>query len=192
MRRYSYVILLLILCITFCSCSDIYYILNPEAEYDYSDWYETEIPTLTDYRAKIKIPNNWSFIEENNIIMLINNDTKEIIAEELCQKRYEKIFYDKGMSEYILSWKKINPNYDKYDVLNEEKYQYIKGTSNNVNIKSFCDKNACFDILHFNIYSDCLNGSHYLSMILHDIIDSEVLEQMITSFYGITILNCPK
>ena len=187
------IILLIMLCFIFCSCSDFYYMLNPEAEYDYSDWYETEIPTLTDYRTKIKIPNNWSFIEENNIITLINNDTKEIIAEQVSQERYQMFFTEIGTYDYdILLWTINNPKIDA-NILSEDKYQSERGFSSCAVIRSYCDNGISYDVLVFNVYSNyCLNIEHYLSMKLCVDIEYSILDQALITCHRVTISKCKK
>ena len=93
--------------------------------YNYRGWKEVKIPTDGLLQGTVKIPNNCEFILEDGMIKLIDNDSKEVYAEQIAEGYYE----GKEISDN--EQKKINNNLDDSFFV-ESNYTHIKGYSNAV------------------------------------------------------------
>ena len=100
---------LLLICILFiissCSCNFYDHI------FDWNGWKDVIIPTESMAKAEIKIPNNWRFKVENKSISLINNETNEIIAEQVCQAFGDTEKDEEGKHHFVLYEGIISENY---------------------------------------------------------------------------------
>ena len=145
--------------------------------YNYG-FYETVIPTDTDVKAKIKLPNEWEIIEENNIIKIVNRSDNKVIAEQIAAG-YRKIIDEKifDKSDPLMFNETIS-----YDITNPSNYTFTKGYSNAVYKYSFNYEQQSIMVLDFRIFY-LSDGSEYrLILMVYDEENYEKMEKSI-SFY---------
>lgn len=147
----------------------------------YEGYYKVKIPTDSTLRGTIMIPNEWEFITEENIIKLIEKDTKEVIGEQIVQGHFEIISNIDGNRIYNEDKLAFN-EYIKYDIKNPNNYEYVKGYSNAVYKYKFSENNQIFDVLDIGIYYDHDLGDYYLTLIIYADIEDEKLEKIIKSY----------
>ena len=75
---------------------------------NYSGWKDVEIPTETETRATIKLPENWNFVVENGRIKIKDSDENVIAVE--CFEDWQYDYYN-GDNRYT--------NNDKIDINSE-------------------------------------------------------------------------
>lgn len=149
--------------------------------YDYSNWHKVEIPTATEYKGTVKIPNDWEFIRENEIIFLVDTNTQETIAEQIyCEWRVSAKYGD-GRIE--TNWDELNFNSNiSLDVSNRDNYTFERGFSTAAYIERFNDginERYCFT---FRIYDTPDEGEYRLCLMFEEKIDLEVLKQIAESY----------
>lgn len=177
MKKFLFlIIMLMILCLTGC--------------YNYRGWKKVKIPTDGLLQGTVKVPNNCEFVLENETIKLVNNDSKEVYAEQISvgyknfshyvnsSEKYEhKIF--PSQCDVVFNEKLI------YDFENADNYTYIKGYSNAVYKYDFMNQYTVLDIA---VYYTKDYGDYYLTLLIYDSFDEEMLEQFIASYtFGGTV-----
>ena len=158
--------------------------------YNYKNWKEVQIPTDGLLYGTVKIPKNWDFVVDNGIVKLIDNNTKEIYAEQIStgyknfshyvnsSEKYEHKIFPKD-SNIIFNDKLI------YDFENVDNYTYIKCYSNAIYKYTFLEDLIVLDLA---IYYTKDGGDYYLTLLIYDSFDEEILEQFIASYsFGGTI-----
>ena len=111
MKKYISLIIIFVLLFTLSGCR-------------YKGYYETKIPTDSTLRGTIKIPNEWEFITEDEVIQLIDKENKEVIAEQIVQGHMNFSHYPHN--DYVdpiftdIENLKFNPNIN-FDIKNVEK-----------------------------------------------------------------------
>lgn len=152
--------------------------------YDYTNWKKVEIPTQSEYKGTIKIPNHYEFVDEDGIISLIDTDTNEILAEQVYQEwRMNGHIGDTSIN----NWDELEfkSNIKDLDVKKQDYYSLEKGYSNAVYMYIYDDginKRYC---LQFSIYADDAPihlGDFDLSLIFKDNIEYELIDKMALSY----------
>lgn len=168
MKKYISLIIIFVLLFTLSGCR-------------YKGYYETKIPTDSTLRGTIKIPNEWEFITEDEVIQLIDKETKEVIAEQIVQGHFEIISNIDGNRIYNEDKLAFN-EHTKYDIKNPNNYEYVKGYSNAVYKYKFSENNQEFNVLEIGIYYDNVLSDYYLMLIIYADIEDEKLEKIIQSY----------
>ena len=172
MKKYISLIIIFVLLFTLSGCR-------------YKGYYETKIPTDSTLRGTIKIPNEWEFITEDEVIQLIDKETKEVIAEQIVQGHMNFSHYPQN--DYVdpiftnIENLKFNPNIN-FDIKNVEKYDYVKGYSNAIVYYEFESEQKNYIVLKFEIYDDKDLNPYYLFMFFYDIDEKIELEKIINSY----------
>lgn len=160
--------------------------------YNYKGWKKVDIPTSSELKATIKIQENWEFINDNNIIKLIDKDTNQVLLEEIIEgftffpmyknADVEREFKNSKEEDFNpnLPYDFYNANYytldtDLYDNFKYDKSAYIFEFDDGVNI---CN------VLLFNIYIDGLKDTDFynLYMMISKEFSDELLKKFILSY----------
>lgn len=152
--------------------------------YNYTNWKKVEIPTQSEYKGTIKIPNHYEIIDEDGIISLIDIDTNEIVAEQVYQEW--RMNGHKG-NQQINNWDELEfkSNISDLDIKNQECYSFDRGYSNAVYTYIYDDgvnKRYC---LQFDIYADddpIHIGDFSLLLIFKDNIEYELIDKIAQSY----------
>ena len=149
---------------------------------NYSGWHEVEIPTESEFKATIKIPNEWNFVVENGRIKLKDNEGN-VIATEIYEGWREDYYL--GTEHYDNKEKMdINPELPEY-CKDLDNYELFKGFEKpcylykieNVGIAQYAIKLEIWDM--HGVY-----GSYMLSFLFdkqYD--DTDVFEKMLKSYH---------
>ena len=147
----------------------------------YKDYYKIPIPTNSLLRGTIKIPNEWRFVIDDEIIKLIDRDSREVIAEQIVQDHFELISNVDGNK--IFNEEKLSFNNNiKYDIKNPKNYSFDKGYSNAVYKYKYTENSFVFDVLDIQIYRDKDLCIYYLMLIIYADIEDKKLEKIINSY----------
>ena len=168
---------------------------------NYKGWKKVDIPTSSELQATIKIQENWEFINDNNIIKLIDKDTNQILLEEIIEGFTGFPILKKGDTEIEFekaNKEDFNPNLD-YDFSNVNYYTLDTDLYNNATydksayIFEFNDGVNVCNVLLFNIYHDYdknpNNYHYYLYMLIYDEFDDNLLKKFILSYTFAGIVN---
>lgn len=146
--------------------------------YNDRGWKKVKIPTDGLLQGTVKIPDNCEFVLEDGIVKLVNNDSKEVYAEQIAAGYYEG-------KEITDNEQKIVNNKLDDSFFVESNYTYVKGYSNAVYKYNFMNKYTVLDIA---LYYTKDYGDYYITLLIYDSFDEEILEQFITSYtFGGTI-----
>ena len=158
--------------------------------FNYYDGYrEVAIPTDSELKGTIKIPEDWEFITEDGVIKLINRTTNEVYAEQIVQ----------GVMDFSgLSAKdcldNIFPNTDNllfntnigYDIGNGEKYEHISINSNSTEQLKFTENDQSFNVCRFLIYHNHTSAKdsadYYLMLFFYPNIEESTLQRIMYSY----------
>lgn len=168
-------ILLFILLLNFTGCSYFY-------DLDYQGFQKVVIPTDSELRGTIYIPEEWKFITEDGIIKLINGKTNEVYAEQIYQG-------SKGgrtpQAEPFADATQISFNDNiGYDVKNKELYDLTRLYSNGVYRYVFAEGDQSFEVLGIEIYSSREND-YFLFLLCYPNMDDQLLQKISYSYtYG--------
>ena len=146
---------------------------------NYNDWNVVDVPTKTNTTSVIKIPKEWRFVIENELVY-IKDSEGNVIAEQLCEGwikglNYESMFSEDS-SEVI-----INPDYMNF----YESYNSNKITSNNgatCNIVEYYSENGdTAYVMHIPVYKS-EKGRYLLVMrICNEKYDFTTFKKMVKS-----------
>jgi hypothetical protein len=170
------------LLLNFTGCSCFY-------DLDYQGFQKVVIPTDSELRGTIYIPEEWKFITEDGIIKLINGTTNEVYAEQIVQ----------GVMDFSgLSAKdcldNIFPNTDNllfntnigYDIGNGEKYEHISINSNSTEQLKFTENDQSFNVCRFLIYHNHTSAKdsadYYLMLFFYPNIEESTLQRIMYSY----------
>ena len=93
---------------------------------NYSGWREVEIPTDTEVKATIKMPENWNFVVENGRIKIIDTDGNVIAVE--CYEDWLYHYYKDGVRYTNKNDLNINSELPE-SYRNLDNYEYVVGAS---------------------------------------------------------------
>lgn len=175
-------ILLFILLLNFTGCSYFHNLY-------YQGFQKVVIPTNSELRGTIYIPEGWKFITEDGVIKLINATTNEVYAEQIYQGSLGE-FEEESKEESIPKIEpfedaeKISFNNDiSYDVKNKERYDLTRLCSNSVCQFDFTEGDQTFKALRFGIYEDPdQTNDYYLLLLCYPNIDDQLLQKISYSY----------
>ena len=175
-------IIILVLTISFFSFIDSPMVANFIDNHDIDGWVEVEIPTDTVLKARVKLPKDWTFVEDDEKIY-IKDESDNIIATELyCE--WHKDFYI-GDNHYVedLHFNEELPE----DLRNLENYDVcIGGSTGSLAYKIILDDTERYAI-HFRIMDSIqIPGEYELMMVFEEgFNDEKILSKMVHSYeYG--------
>ena len=181
MKKFVISLLLVTIFISFIGC------------HNYSNWYETEIPTNTEYngqiyRATVKLPNEWESINEDDIISIVDKKTKGMVATQVyCEWR---INVGHGQ-EIINNWDELHFN-EKIglDVSVEEYYTLEICNSNGAGLFLFDDGiNQRYCVIYdiYTLYEK--RGNYTMCIMFSDSIERDVIQQFALSYHWVGYLD---
>ena len=174
LKKFTVLLLSVTIClICFCSCFG-----------KYVDWHEVEIPTKTPLRATVKIPDHWTFVNQDGWLNIVNIETGEIIAEEWikggCKQSRNSQLYS------IVNWEELTFNPNATIAPSERSDLDLKyGGSNSAYIYKFAKESLePFTLISLEIFYvlDGQDPSEYLYLVFRDDIDYETIKQMAESY----------
>ena len=142
-----------------CIFSDLGYLEN------YSGWKKATVPTDTELQATVKIPKEWEFVIENDIIKIVDADGKTIATEIYSEWRS----YGSTLDE---SKVKFNPELDK-EYHNLDNYNFVSGSSSSCTlfeITKGTQRNYAVEM--FIMCNDSTESFYYLFLLFDSSIDN--------------------
>lgn len=159
------IILLLVFSISSCSLLTIGWLEGYGLFENYSGWKTVEVPTNTETKSVIKVPDSWQFTVEDGVIYIkdINN---EVIAEEVYQgwrkSSYKDNPYDQNANEIC-----INEDYiDFYNLYTAEEILCNNDGPCDVVEYISSDGNIAY-VLHIPVYTS-EKGFYILAMRIYN------------------------
>ena len=177
-------IIILVLTISIFTFIDSPMVANFIDNHDIDGWVEVEIPTDTVLKANVKLPEDWSFIEENGKIY-IKDESDNTIATELYCEWYQDCYIG---SNHYSNVDKLQFNEElPENFKNLEGYDVCVGGSTGANAYKIMLNDTNRYAISFRIMSSLqIDGDYVLMMIFEDGFDDEtVLSKIVYSFeYG--------
>lgn len=145
-----------------------YYIYNFIA---YRDWHKEEIPTNTELKGTIKIPDEWKFCLNGNIVSIKDGDGN-IIATE--------IFQGKRTFDENDNWDSMHFNtVEGFDLSNKDNYNFKSAPGSGAYIYSFETDSISKYCLELPIYDELYTDWEYqLFMIFIYDVDYDVVKKI--------------
>ncbi len=148
---------------------------------NYSGWKKVEIPADCELVATVKIPDEWSFVDENNRIY-IKDKEGNIIASELYED-WRIDVYIGGV--YCTNEADLDKNTDLDDeLLDLGSYELYKGASSSCFLYQINSGSSAKYALRFQIMTDSsVEGTYTLFMVFQDgYNDMEIFEKIQKSY----------
>ena len=147
--------------------------------YNYTGWHKEVIPTNTEYKGTIKIPDEWHFESNEGIVSIKDQEENEVAIEIFQGTRHYGYIGD----EKVDNWDELEINHlEGYELEREENYTLIRGTSSASYIYQYSDdahENYC---LRMMIYDTPNNINYSLAIIFLIEIEYEDVDKMAESY----------
>ena len=147
---------------------------------NYSGWREVEIPTDTEVKATIKMPENWNFVVENGRIKVIDTDGNVIAVE--CYEDWHCDYYKGGV--YYNNDDELNINSELPEPYrNLKNYEMAKGGSTVIVKKNVVDSKETY-ALELCIMDSVSEDGEYILFLVFDsnINDIDFFDKMQKSY----------
>ena len=147
--------------------------------YNYTGWHKEVIPTNTEYKGTIKIPDEWHFESNEGIVSIKDQEENEVAIEIFQGTRFNGYIGD----ERVDNWDELEINHlEGYELEKEENYTFIRGTSSASYIYQYSDdihENYC---LRMTIYDNSDDIYYSLAIIFLIEIEYEDVNKMAESY----------
>ena len=144
--------------------------------HNYEGWHKEVIPTNSEYKASIKIPDEWHF-ESNDDIVSIKDQEGNEIAVEIYEDNWANGF--KGPI-YINDTVKIN-EIEGYDICNEGNYKLDYLPSNGASLHKYEDGSYLRYLIVLKIYAT-FDEDYYFSMFFLNEMEIEMIRKIMDSY----------